>query len=124
MQFSEDPNTGQLAIQRVEPGRLTINDKVYQETVLLALDKVVTEDIPASFAQLDTATVDQLCNMAADVILVGTGARWQVPQPEWNHHARRKGYQIEFMDTAAACRTYTVLTSEGRTVVALLFLEA
>ena len=28
------------------------------------------------------------------------------------------------MDTAAACRTYNVLLSEGRTVVAALLLEA
>jgi uncharacterized protein len=36
--------------------------------------------------------------------------------------ARRIG--VESMDSAAACRTYNVLVSEGRTVVAALLLGA
>ena len=36
--------------------------------------------------------------------------------------ARRLG--LETMDTAAACRTYNILASEGRNVVAALLLES
>jgi len=36
--------------------------------------------------------------------------------------AHRMG--LETMDTAAACRTYNILASEGRTVVVALLLES
>jgi len=34
-----------------------------------------------------------------------------------------RGIGVETMDTVAACRTYNVLASEGRSVVAALLLE-
>jgi uncharacterized protein len=34
-----------------------------------------------------------------------------------------RGIGVETMDTAAACRTYNILASEGRKVVALLLIE-
>jgi uncharacterized protein len=35
-----------------------------------------------------------------------------------------RGIGVETMDTAAACRTYNILASEGRKVVALLLIES
>jgi uncharacterized protein len=40
------------------------------------------------------------------------------PRPGWPLIAKRIG--LESMDTQAACRTYNVLASEGRNVVAAL----
>ena len=35
-----------------------------------------------------------------------------------------KGIGLECMDTAAACRTYNILASEGRKVLAALLIES
>ena len=35
-----------------------------------------------------------------------------------------RGIGVETMDTAAACRTYNILASEGRKVVAVLLIES
>ncbi|MCB1736747.1 MAG: hypothetical protein KDI42_01350, partial [Gammaproteobacteria bacterium] len=38
--------------------------------------------------------------------------------------AIRRGIGLEIMDTPAACRTYNVLSGEGRRVVAALLINA
>ena len=75
------------------------------------------------FGDLTQAHFDQLAALDAELIVFGSGQRLRFPQPAWliNLAARRIG--IETMDTAAACRTYNILASEGRHVVAALLME-
>lgn len=61
-----------------------------------------------------------MLGLAPEVVLLGTGARQQFPDPVLLGilHAQRIG--VEVMDTAAACRTFNVLVTEGRPVAAAL----
>jgi len=45
------------------------------------------------------------------------------PDPAVQHALLRRGIGVEVMDTGAACRTYNILVSEGRAVVAALLLD-
>jgi hypothetical protein len=55
-----------------------------------------------------------------ELVLFGSGSRVQFPKPPWLAalYARRIG--VETMDTRAACRTYNILMTEGRKVLAAL----
>jgi uncharacterized protein len=55
-------------------------------------------------------------------VLIGTGEQQRFPHASLlaAFFARRIG--VEVMDTRAACRTYNVLVSEGRSVAAALML--
>jgi uncharacterized protein len=54
------------------------------------------------------------------VVLMGTGTRQQFPPVERMMEFYRRGIGAEVMSTAAACRTFNVLVSEQRLVVAAL----
>jgi uncharacterized protein len=54
------------------------------------------------------------------VVLLGTGEQLRFPTPDTTRHLVEQGIGVEIMDTAAACRTYNVLVSEGRAVAAAL----
>lgn len=58
-----------------------------------------------------------------ELVLFGSGLKLRFPRPEWLQALVQAGIGLETMDTAAACRTYNVLASEGRHVVAALLLE-
>jgi uncharacterized protein len=58
----------------------------------------------------------------ADVILLGTGARSILLSPSLRKLFRSNHINLDTMDTGAACRTFNVLTSEGRRVVAFLMI--
>jgi uncharacterized protein len=55
-----------------------------------------------------------------DLVLLGTGACLQFPPPRVLAPLVEAGIGHEVMDTAAACRTWNILLSEGRRVLAAL----
>lgn len=55
-----------------------------------------------------------------EVVLLGTGPKQLFPASEFGATFLRAGVGFEVMDTGAACRTFNVLVSEQRRVVALL----
>jgi len=57
-----------------------------------------------------------------ELVLVGTGHRQEFPAAAFGAHFLKSGIGFEVMDTGAACRTFNVLVSEQRHVVALLLL--
>jgi uncharacterized protein len=54
------------------------------------------------------------------LVIFGSGAQLRFPRPLWLAPLIQMGIGVETMDTPAACRTYNVLASEGRRVVAAL----
>ena len=56
-----------------------------------------------------------------DVLFIGTGRQIAHLPPEFRATLENAGLAVEIMSSAAACRTYNVLLSEGRRIaVALL----
>ena len=53
----------------------------------------------------------------------GTGLRQVFPPAAVLRPLIEAGIGVEVMDTGAACRTYNILTAEGRNPLALLIIE-
>jgi uncharacterized protein len=70
--------------------------------------------------ELDERRLEPVFALRPEVVLLGTGARQVFPSPELLMCFHRRGIGIEVMATAAACRTFNVLVSERRKVVAAL----
>jgi uncharacterized protein len=56
-------------------------------------------------------------------VVLGTGTRQRFPDTKLLGAVLARGIGCEVMDTGAACRTYNVLVSEDRPVVAALLLQ-
>ena len=77
-----------------------------------------------SFAALTAEHLAQLAELPAEVLLLGSGQRNRFVPAPWLRPLVQQNRGLETMDTAAACRTYNVLASEGRHVLAALLLES
>jgi len=55
-----------------------------------------------------------------DILVVGCGPEFTLPPEDLRQALRAHGIVLEWMDTAAACRTYNVLAIEERSVAAAL----
>jgi uncharacterized protein len=77
-----------------------------------------------SFSALTAAHFEKLAGLGAELVLFGSGRQLQFPPPAWLAGLATRRIGLETMDTAAACRTYNILASEGRHVVAALLLES
>ncbi len=105
------------------PGWVAINNERIDTSVVVGSrgERFVWDC--SSFEQLGAEHFAQLASMGAELIVFGSGARIRFPQPAWLQPLMAQRTGVETMDTAAACRTYNILASEGRHVVAALLVE-
>lgn len=78
------------------------------------------ESKPDPMAFLDGGATEQKPADAPEVLLVGTGLKQHLLASHITQPLLRMGIGIEAMSTEAAARTYNILMSEGRRVVAAL----
>jgi len=122
MKFAQDDTTGKYVIRSYQAGKLTINDTAYERSVIIMPERLIDDWQPQSFEELTTEHVLELGRLEPEILLLGTGATLRFPPPESTGRLGEQGIGIEVMDTAAACRTYNILVSEDRRVVAALLM--
>ena len=123
MKFSEfETDTGPL-IEAYEPGRVRIGGQHYSGGVAVTAGQVLAEWAPDGFDALTPEHLEAIRAFAPQVVVLGTGTRQRFPHPGLYARLLEDGIGVEVMDTGAACRTYNILASEGRRVVAALILE-
>lgn len=108
-------------IRAYAAGSITTNHETVTRAVVLAAD-AIAEWAPTSAAAIAEADVAQLVALGPEVIIIGTGARLEFPSQLALAPARARRIGVEVMDTAAACRTYNLLVTDGRRVVAALLM--
>ena len=124
MKFQPDSLEGVNTIARHDGGSVWIGNQSYSGSVVVPWSGPVRAWSPADFDALTQAHFDEVLQLQPELVIFGSGAKLRFPPPALLRGliARRVG--VESMDSAAACRTYNVLVSEGRTVVAALLLDA
>lgn len=104
-----------------------INKQRYTSHLLVLPTELIPHWLSSSSANNDFANLsaDNFIAIAAlkpEVVLLGTGDKHQFLHPSIYQALTEKGIPLECMTTAAACRTYNILMSEGRNVLAALIL--
>jgi uncharacterized protein len=120
MRFSEaDGSSGQLIDAYGKDGVL-IGGRRFTRGLIVTPSRVEEGWGPAYPADLTVEHLDALIAIDPEtrVIVLGTGATQVFPDPALYFAVIGRGVGFEVMDTGAACRTYNILVSEGRRVVA------
>ncbi|OOG62203.1 hypothetical protein B0E46_13165 [Rhodanobacter sp. B04] len=118
MDLSLDRPEGYLFVRRVGDRSVTLVDREFQSSFLLAPDRAIEHWPVDDAAVLDACHVDAVLALQPELVILGTGERQMFPAPAFMAGFLRKGVGIEVMDNAAAARTYNLLAGEGRRVVA------
>jgi len=105
------------------PGWVAINNERVESSVVVGSRGERFEWDCSGFDQLGAGHFAQLAALGAELIIFGSGARIRFPQAAWLQPLMAQRTGVETMDTPAACRTYNILASEGRHVVAALLVE-
>jgi len=103
-------------------GFVEINQKKYVSNLIVLVDSVVADWQATDFNHLTENSFAKLVDLKPEVVLLGTGEKHQFLHPKNYKALTEKGIPLECMTTAAACRTYNILMSEGRNVAAALIL--
>jgi len=114
--------TAALTIQSVTAKTITVNGRPYAQTIALTPEEVFDDWHPKPIADLASSDFETLLQRSPEIVLLGTGSRNVFPPRELMFAFARRGIGLEFMDTAAAARTFNVLVTEGRQIAAVLYL--
>jgi len=107
-----------LFVRRADAHAVVIVDRPFTASIILARDKVIDDWGIADVAAMTPKDAEPILALQPDVVLLGTGARQQFPSQEVLAAFLQRGVGVEVMDNAAAARTWDILASEGRNVVA------
>ena len=105
------------------PAALLVRGQRWTGTVVLQTRGAPTPLLDTTFDDLAESHFRALLALEPDVVLVGSGARQRFAHPRLYSALTTAQIGVDFMDTAAACRTYNILAGEDRAVVALLIIE-
>jgi uncharacterized protein len=104
------------------PGYVTVNGEQFERPIVVTPEKVLADWPAQDFATLDESHFAGLLELKPEVVLLGTGPKLRFPHPRLYRQLTAARISVECMDTPAACRTYNILVSEDRRVVAAILL--
>lgn len=109
-----------FSINAYGPGYVLVNGERYESSLILDPSTGPSHWPGAQLASLSAAHVEPLAAIHPEVVLIGTGERQVFIHPQVLAPLINARIGVECMNLQAACRTYNILMSEGRRVVAAL----
>lgn len=113
----------QYQINGVDSHVVIINRQPYAQSVIISDTALSTDWFNGAWESLDAQTLSAIMEFKPEVVLLGTGDKQRFIHPRHTQSFLAQNIAVECMTTAAACRTFNILSAEGRKVVAGLLLE-
>jgi len=112
-------------ISHYGPGSISINGEEYTSHILITATQVLENWCDGDPASLNVSHFEPLLTVddaqdRPEIVLLGTGENHIFPDMALLAELKSRGLAVEVMNTRAACRTYSVLMGEHRSVAAAL----
>ena len=122
MKLHPMPNGGLQLFSGYGAGYFAVNN-VRHEYCVLVSPQSVTEWAVSGFDALTGADFAFIAEQKPEIVIFGTGSAQRFPAPDLARTLAASGAGVEVMDSRAACRTYNILASEGRKVIAAVLID-
>ena len=99
-----------------------VNEQRLETSFILAPNQLIENWRPRTIADLRPEDLAPVLDLSPSVVLLGCGASLVFPSAAVMAACLTRGIGMEVMDNAAAARTFNVLATEGRKVVAAFLL--
>lgn len=123
MQLNLDTTNAIYQIRAYEPGRIQVNEHWLTHSIIISPLQLITDWPPQQLSELQPEHFAPIIALKPKIVLLGSGLKICFPPAELLASLYAQQIGVEIMDTAAACRTYTLLAGEGRAVVAGLLIK-
>ncbi|MBT8118579.1 MAG: Mth938-like domain-containing protein [Gammaproteobacteria bacterium] len=122
MKFAQDSQEDGYVITAYDENSVSINGKSFTQSLVVTTTRLNENWNIADIKRLSSSHIEEILCFQPELVIIGTGNRLVFPEIEVYSSIIKHGIGVDFMDTGAACRTYNILMSEGRDVVAGLIL--
>ena len=120
MELTLDRPGDHFFVRSVSSRGIETAGRLYRGPLILSAGELVDDWDATNPCDLSDRQLNPIFELEPEVVLLGTGASQIFLPPELMMRFYGRGIGVEVMTTDAACRTFNVLVSEGRKVVAAL----
>ncbi len=103
-------------------GNKTLKTETFNHSLIITPHALINDWTPRTIDELEAQHFEVLNPRPPQIMLLGTGTAQHWPSPQILASLTNQGIAVEVMDTAAACRTFAILASDGRDVGAALLI--
>jgi len=111
------------SIGSYQPDSITINGQEYSGSLLLMADLLIAPWLVSKTDELTENHIQSLFSYQPQLVIIGTGSKLKFLNPRLMTLFGQNRVGLEMMTRDALCRTYTILMSEGRRILALFLKE-
>ena len=122
MQFQLERTEGINVISGYDDRGITIGDQRFTQSLVISSNRLTAEWPVTGMDKLDESAFEPVLQHEPEIVLLGSGASHIGADPRWLVWFSNRNIGLEVMDSRAACRTYNILVSEGRSVAAAIIL--
>lgn len=122
MELTLDIGKGHYQIQAYDKDFVQINEQKFSQSLVLTPHRLIHPFAPQQLADFNQEHLHTLIALNPSIVLFGSDKNLTFPDQSLINTLYEHKIGLEVMTYAAACRTYTVLMSEGRHVAAALLL--
>ena len=122
MKLHLTPGAGLQLFSGYGAGYVSVNGARHEGCIVVTPQEVRPWKV-GGFEALALADFAFIAELAPEIVILGTGAAQRFPPPALARALAASGAGVEVMDSRAACRTYNILASEGRKVIAAILVE-
>lgn len=115
-------SAGGPRVRKVENDKIWVDASALSASFYIAGDTLVQDIGVVAGDTLPDTLIDTLLALRPEVVLLGSGPRQRFQPAVVQARFLRAGIGFEVMDNGAAARTFSVLQTEARAVVALFLL--
>lgn len=123
MTLPPDGNNPPYTFTAYGDAHVCVNAIRHDSNIIVMKDRLIPGWTQNKFASLTIEDMEMLLPLNAEVILFGTGRQLRFPPAELMRPLILARKVLDVMDIHAACRTYNLLSSEGRRVAAALLFD-
>jgi uncharacterized protein len=121
MKFTQQRPEGANVIRRYGADFIAIGEAEIRATCIVSASSI-TPWKPRSVEELAVEHLTALFDLNPEVVVLATGVRQTFPRAALRAEFATRRIGLEVMEIGAACRTYNVLVSEERHVLAAILL--
>jgi uncharacterized protein len=122
VKLHSDPQSSQNTITGYGIGYIEVNKTAYPHALIVQPDGDVMPWAVEDQAELSVEHFAKLAALKPELVIIGTGKQQLFLKPNLLQPLIQAKIGFEMMDSQAACRTFNILMSEGRKVLAAILL--
>jgi uncharacterized protein len=122
MKFTQHTPAGLNLIRRYGADFLVIGDETLHASCIVGKNTLIRDWAPRDVGSLAAQHFEPLFALAPELVVLSTGERQRFPSAALRAEFTTRKIGLEVMEIGAASRTYNVLVSEERNVLAAILL--